>query len=39
MWQSLANGWVDRIVLPGDWREPDFGVATEEDRHADHGPD
>jgi len=39
MWQAAASGWIDRIVLPGDWRQPDFGVTTEEDRHADHGPD
>jgi len=39
MWHAAARGWIDRIVLPGDWREPDFGVLTEEDRHADHGPD
>lgn len=38
MWQALANGWIDRIVLPGDWGEPDFG-ETGGDRDADHGPD
>ena len=35
LWQALANGWVDRIVLPGDWCEPGFG-ETGEGRHADH---
>ena len=39
MWQSAASGWIDRIVLPGDWGEPRCGAATEEDRHADHSPD
>lgn len=37
MWRAVANGWVDRIVLPGDWRGPTFADAMEEGRHADHG--
>ncbi|MBE9558317.1 MAG: hypothetical protein IMF08_15775 [Proteobacteria bacterium] len=37
MWRAVENGWIDRIVLAGDWREPCFG-ETEGDRHADHGP-
>lgn len=38
MWRAVENGWVDRIVLAGDWREPDFGEETAEDRHADRRP-
>ena len=37
MWRAVENGWIDRIVLPGDWREPDF-CETGGGRHADHGP-
>lgn len=37
MWRAMENGWIDRIVLAGDWREPDFG-ETGGGRHADHGP-
>lgn len=37
MWRAAENGWIDRIVLAADWREPDFG-ETGGDRHADHGP-
>ena len=37
MWRAVENGWIDRIVLAGDWREPCFG-ETGGDRHADHGP-
>ena len=36
MWRAVENGWVDRIVLAGDWREP--GTARKGDRDADHGP-
>lgn len=38
MWRAIENGWIDRIVLPGDWHEPG-GAGLEEDRHADHRPD
>jgi hypothetical protein len=38
MWRAVANGWIDRIVLAGDWREPGFGNIVEEGGHADHGP-
>jgi len=37
LWRAAESGWVDRIVLPGDWREP-AGPATQEDRDADHRP-
>jgi hypothetical protein len=37
MWRAVENGWIDRIVLPGDWREPG-GVGMGEGGHADHGP-
>jgi len=38
MWQAVANGWVDRIVVAGDWREPGFGNAAEEGCNANHCP-
>jgi hypothetical protein len=38
MWRAVENGWIDRIVLAADWREPDFGEGMGEGGHADHGP-
>ncbi len=37
MWRAVENGWIDRIVLAGDWHEPG-GEPGEGDRHADHRP-
>jgi len=37
MWRAVANGWVDRIVLAGDWRAPAFADVMKESCHADHG--
>jgi len=36
MWRAVASGWIDRIVLAGDWREP--GNATQGARDADRRP-
>jgi hypothetical protein len=37
MWRAMENGWIDRIVLPGNWREPGFG-ETGGARDADRRP-
>jgi len=38
MWRAVANGWIDRIVLAGDWRAPGLAEDLEmERRHAHHG--
>jgi hypothetical protein len=37
MWRAIENGWIDRIVLAGDWHEPG-GETGEGDCDADHRP-